>query len=278
MVVGDDFSPESLAELRQMLLVRRRFDLGMYKDPCIRRRIAKRLRALKIADLRSYLVLLRHDSGELDALMASLSIHVSQFFRNPSTFMALEQTILPDLIDRCQAAGHRQLLVWSVGCAGGEEPYSLALLFDEMAPELDVSILATDLSPDILIQARQGLFDPLRLSEISPEVRQRYFLPEARNFRLDPAICRRVRFEQHNILSAAPYPGADLILCRNVLIYFSRREQESILCRFAAALREGGVLVLGKAETLLGEARRWFQIENQTERIYRKQTEPAPRP
>ncbi len=268
--VGSDFPSEAFTELRELLLQRRRFDLGMYKDPCIKRRIAKRVRALGLHDIRSYLQVLEREPAEIDALLATLSIHVSQFFRNPSTFAVLEGQVLPELIRRADTTGNSGLRIWSVGCAGGEEPYSLALLLEELPGGSRAAILGTDISGEVLARAREGLFDRARLAEVPEETISRYFIAEPGGWRLDAKIRQRVRFRQQDILSPTPYPAADLILCRNVMIYFSRIEQENILCRFAAALRPRGMLVLGKAETLVGEARRLFQSENAGERIYRR--------
>jgi chemotaxis protein methyltransferase CheR len=269
--VGSEFSEEAFGAVRDLLLEKRGFDVAMYKDRCIKRRIATRVRALGFSEAGSYLDVLRQNEAEVDTLMAALSIHVSQFFRNPSTFAALEEKILPALIRMAQESGRRELRLWSVGCAGGEEPYSLALLADELAPrDIRISILATDVSAPVLEQAQQGLFDPLRLSEVPEAVRERYFVPEGRNYRLDARIRGMVQFRRHNILTSRDYPAADLILCRNVLIYFSREQQENIVGRFAVSLPAGGFLVLGRAETMLGEARQLFQVECPAERIYRR--------
>lgn len=269
--VGSEFPEEDFRALRDLLLEKRGFDLAMYKDRCIKRRIATRVRALGFNSAPPYIDVLRRNEAELDVLMAALSVHVSQFFRNPSTFATLEGRILPELIRRAAGSGRRELRLWSVGCAGGEEPYSLALLVDELAPrDVRVSILATDVSHPVLEQARQGLFDPLRLTEVPEAIRDRYFETEGRNYRLAERICKMVEFQRHDILTSREYPAADLILCRNVLIYFSREKQENILTRFAAALPVGGFLVLGRAETLLGGARQLFQPECSLERIYRR--------
>ncbi len=270
-ITGSDLPEELFAGIREQLLRHCRFDIGLYKDNCIKRRIAKRLRARGVSDFGSYLQLLTEEPAECDVLMTTLSIHVSQFFRNPSTFAALEGEILPELLCRTEWSGNRKVLLWSVGCAAGEEPYSLALLLEELDPRRRSMILASDLSADVLVRARQGLYDEARLAEVPRSIRERYFTREPEGYRLQETIRRRVRFERQDILSATPYPQADLILCRNVLIYFSRAEQEKILCRFAAALRRQGVLVLGKAETLVGEARRLFRSDSTGERIYRRE-------
>jgi chemotaxis protein methyltransferase CheR len=268
--VGDDFQDADFARIREVLCASRGFDLGMYKDRCIKRRIAARIRKLGYVGPDAYIERLQGDETEVDALLEALSIHVSQFFRNPSTFFVLEQQVLPALIERVGGSGRDEIRLWSAGCAGGEEPYSLALLLAELAPEgMTVAIEASDVSPAVLERARSGLFESQRLAEVPPGVLERYFQPESGQYRLTEQIRRQVRFFQHDLLSVDPYPRVDLILCRNVLIYFSRAEQDQILRRFAQALLPGGVLVLGRAEALLGESRHHFQADFPVERIYR---------
>jgi len=270
--VGSEFPEAEFEEICRILKSKRGFDLAMYKDSCIKRRIATRVRARGFNEAAPYLALLGRDEAELDALLAALTIHVTQFFRNPSTFALLERQVLPELFARLRAAGRKRVRLWSVGCASGEEPYSLALLVRELAPAaMEVSILGTDVSEAVLDCARQGLYDVQRLVEVPAAVRERNFIPEGRRFRLAEPVRRLVRFERHNMLTAPAYPQADLIVCRNVMIYFSREEQEKILQRFAAALPAGGILVLGKAEMLLGESRQLFVAECAAERVYRRQ-------
>lgn len=268
---GEDLPEEVFAAILTQLRSRRQFDLEAYKDRCIRRRIAKRLRASGARDVDDYLARLARDEDELDALLATLSIHVSQFFRNPDTFQLLERQVIPDLCRQARAVGRQELRLWSVGCAGGEEPYSLALLLDDLRPAgLTVSVLGTDVSAPVLADAARALYEPARLAEVPAAVRNRYFTEEGGRFRLQERIRTMVRFERHNIMTDSEFPAADLILCRNVLIYFTREEQARILARFAAALPEGGGLVLGRAETLTGAERQLFRAEFPVERIYRR--------
>lgn len=269
--VGSEFPEAAFREVCRILLAKRGFDLAMYKDRCVKRRIATRVRARGCSEAGPYLELLERDEVELDTLLAALTIHVTQFFRNPATFAMLERQVLPELLRRLQAEGRRTLRLWSAGCASGEEPYSLALLMREMAPaEVKVDILGTDISAAILDSARRGLYEPQRLVEVPAAIRERYFTPEGQGFRLAEPIRQMVRFERHNMLSAPHYPKVDLIICRNVLIYFSREEQANILQRFATSLPAGGILVLGKAEMLLGQSRQLFCAECAGERIYRR--------
>lgn len=269
--VGSEFPDEAFAEIRALLLAHRGLDLDMYKDRCLKRRIATRIRRCGFREAAPYIALLQQSEEEVDSLVEALMIHVSQFFRNPSTYILLEEKILPQLIDRLHASGRSEINIWSVGCAGGEEPYSLALLFDNLDRKgLGVNILATDLSDDIILQASQGRYEEQRLLEVPPEILARYFVKEVRYYQLAKRIRKMVTFRQHNILGKALYPDCDIIMCRNVMIYFSRDEQENVFRRFAKALNPEGYLILGRAETLQGNTRRLFTVESPAERIYRR--------
>ncbi len=265
-----ELSEEEFGQIRDILLQDTGFDVERYKNRCIRRRIVKRIASLGLGSA-EYLLALRLDGRERQRLLATLTVHVSQFFRNPSTFAHLQQRILPQLIAGARAEGRKTLRLWSIGCAGGEEPFSLALLLESVAPrDLTFSILATDISPRMLELGRQGLFDPVRLTEVPAMLRERYFTPEGRFYRLHPRVREQVHFELRDLMAPDPLPPADLILCRNVLIYFSPDEQERALFRLAEALPAGGYLVLGRTECLLGGPRRHFAPESPTEHIYRK--------
>jgi chemotaxis protein methyltransferase CheR len=268
--IGSELPESIFAEVRTLLLERRGFDLACYKDACIKRRIAARVRASGFGQPEPYLAVLRRDQGELDALMETLTIHVSQFFRNPSVFAFLKRSVLPQIVAMARAEGREEIRCWSVGCAGGEEAYSLALLLQEIPlGDCRVDILGTDVSPTALEQARRGVFPPQRVAEVPARMLERFFRREGESYRVASILREQMRFEQHDILSAPTFPAADLILCRNVLIYFSVREQEKIQQRFAAALSPHGFLALGRAETLMGGARRLFSIECSAERVYR---------
>ena len=276
---GDGLTDAEFSAIIERLRNLRQFDLGQYKDRCVRRRIAKRLRACKVADIATYLKRLDIDRNELDTLLATISIHVSQFFRNPDTFRIIEQKILPSLCRQARTAGCNKLTLWSAGCATGEEPYSLALMVDDLsADDLEVRVLATDMSEPVLETARTGVFDISRMKEVPSAVRDKYFRMQGHRYRLIKPVRNLVAFRQHNLMNDRDYPAAELILCRNVLIYFSRSEQEKILLRFAAALPPDGVLILGRSEIIPGEIRHYFKAEFPVERIYRRTAEPVKLP
>lgn len=269
-----DFPDHALARVREILRSRRNFDIGSYKDKYLKRRIAIRARATHSATADAYCDLVARSERELDLLLKGLTIHVSQFFRNRPTFEKLREEILPMLFQRLRCEGRDRAAFWSVGCASGEEPYSLAIIlndsFGDELKEFKVSLVATDINEGILDAARGGVYPPERLAELPAGVRERYFSPQGGRFVLSPAIRAMVEFRRGDLFDPAAAMECDLILCRNVLIYFERDEQARILQGFASSLRTGGVLVLGKAETLVGEVRQRFATLCPMERIYQK--------
>jgi chemotaxis protein methyltransferase CheR len=247
------------------------FPLSSYKDSCIKRRIALRIRACGVEDADSYLNLLSLDQVECEKLVRTLTIHVSHFFRNPGVFELLKKEILPALFQG-KADGER-LNIWSLGCAKGEEPYSLALLLLSDFPEQFekmVSLLATDIDLQVLEQAREGFYDPAALKELTLAQTEAGFTYASGRYKVRQELSQSVEFRQMDITQVEEYPATDLVLCRNTLIYFNRTAQEKILHGLADILSDNGILVLGKSETLVGSARRRFSVVCPVERVYRK--------
>jgi chemotaxis protein methyltransferase CheR len=268
-----DIPPETFHLILTVLKRLRNFNLDIYKEKCIKRRIAIRIRKSGCSSAAEYGEFLTRDEREPDNLIRVLTVHVSQFFRNPTMFQKLREEILPCLFQPETRHGEERPVIWSVGCAGGEEPYSVAMLLVEYLSNHTSSrgadILATDIDAEILDAAQKGVYHDERLKEVPVQVKNRWFTPENGKFKLASEIRDMVTFRRADLYETATYPECDLILCRNVLIYLDRSHQEKILKGFADALLPGGVLILGKAETLVGESRRRFQTVCPVERIYR---------
>ena len=264
---------EAFSGLRDVVLVAGGIDLDLYKERFLLRRITVRQRACGAPTLRAYLKLVSQNPVERGRLVKALTIHVSQFFRNPSTFRAIQEVVLPVLLARRQAGG-RPLRLWSVGCACGEEPYSLAILLLEHGTESQQThpstIYATDIDPASLHQAREGRYPATSLTTLPAPWRKRYFAREGERYRVGPEARRLVFCKVPNILESVPFGRIDLILCRNVLIYMSEALQARVLQVLHEALNPGGFLVLGKVEGLTGPARDLLEPVNVPERIYRK--------
>jgi chemotaxis methyl-accepting protein methylase len=263
--------PDALAALLAQIARARGLACDGYKPNCLRRRLAVRMRARGVHTYDAYAELLRQDAGEYDRLLDALTINVTKFFRNRDAWDTLAARFLPDL----WAAARGAVRCWSAGCASGEEPYTLAILLLEHARRSGTradrcAVDATDLDPAVLARARAGRYRAAALDETPPALTERYFTG-ADPWTVGPDVRARVRFLGHDLLrEPAPEAPYDLIACRNVVIYFERPNQERLYHAFADALRPGGVLMLGKVETLVGSVRDRFRLEDIRERIYRR--------
>ena len=268
--------------IHRHLIEQHGLDLSRYKESYLKRRLLVRIRALRLLGIEAYARYLRRHPEELGRLQKALSIKVTGFFRNRACFAFLEERVVPDLLRRSSARRHR-IAAWSAGCATGEEPYSLAALFAsaldrhdapaagaETAPT-QVRITATDIDEGALDLARAAVFPARSLLGASPGDAVRHFEVRADgNAAPSSRLKRMVKFERQSLLDPIECRDLDLLLCRNVLIYFSLEHQALILSRFASALSSGGYLVLGRVERLFGEARGQFEVTSARDRVYRR--------
>ncbi|NTV50012.1 MAG: protein-glutamate O-methyltransferase CheR [Geobacteraceae bacterium] len=268
-----EISDDALAEVSLILKMRCDFSMSSYKDKCMKRRVAIRMRSCRCLDAAEYCNLLRQNEQELDLLKKALTIHVSHFFRNPSMFEKLRISVIPHIFQNANTS-QNQIRFWSLGCAGGEEAYSLGILLQEFfTRELihkPVEICAADIDADILLAAAHAEYNEDRLKELPVPLRESYFIPKGAQLQLSSKIRRMVTFCHQNIMDVRSFEPCQLVLCRNTLIYFTRTEQEKILCGIAHILPADGILVLGKSETLVGNARALFAAVCPVERIYRR--------
>ncbi|HEY73227.1 MAG TPA: protein-glutamate O-methyltransferase CheR [Thermoflexia bacterium] len=253
----------------------RRLDCSQYKESFLRRRLTVRMRARDVDTYQAYLGVLRSDPAEFDALLVALTINLSYFFRDTAVFEALRYAVLETLV--AKRAQSRRLTVWSAGCAGGEEPCSVAMILTDLLgtaiSKWDVQIQATDIDANVLARARRGVYKPLSFQDLQAGFVERYFTHDGDTYTLQPAIRRLVTFRQHDLTTPPPLPRYDLILCRNVLIYFAREYQESIVRHLLDYLEPGGYLTLGMAEMLpLALSSRLEAVDGRL-RIYRKMKE-----
>jgi chemotaxis methyl-accepting protein methylase len=244
-----------------------------YKEKCLRRRIAVRMRACGVHTFDEYSKLLDQDAKEYERLLDALTINVTKFYRNPETWNAL---LRPHLADLWRARnGH--VRVWSAGCASGEEPYTLAVLLAETARLLDdgaalarARVDATDIDRLSLERTTTAEYEDAAFTEMPAELVRRYFSAEQPR-RPIPDVRKLVHVSRHDLTrDRAPRPPYDLLVCRNVVIYFDRVNQEQVFARFVDSLAPGGLLVLGKVETLFGAARERLEMVDPRERIYRR--------
>jgi chemotaxis protein methyltransferase CheR len=262
--------------LKELLIQEKGFDLEAYKERCILRRIYLKVRSKGHSDLGSYYRELSRDREELERLFQYMTINVTEFFRNPTAFTYLERKVLPRLM--AEQSVHGRFRVWSAGCSSGEEPYSLAITLLRVKKRHRIptpfTVLATDVDDRILARAKVGRYSQEALKNLDDEGVRDYFIEEEELLSVSDEVRECVTFRTEDILRDDPGKDQSLIVCRNLLIYFSRENQEQIISRFSRKIHPGGYLMLGKAETLIGRNRLFFQSISPTERIYRLRDAP----
>jgi chemotaxis protein methyltransferase CheR len=259
-----------LAALKDQIQAHAGFFCQGYKERCLRRRIAVRMRARGVHTYGEYARLLNTDEAEYESLVDTLTINVSKFFRNPEVWDVIKERVLPELHE----LNVPEIRAWSAGTASGEEAYTLRIVADEHARDNQLvndrlRILGTDIDRESLGYAERAQYTEFAMTDIDPAVRDRWFDLDGL-YHLRPAARRHVRFQNLDLISGTYPERQHLILCRNVIIYFERSVQEDLFRRFHEALAPGGFLVLGKVEALFGAATGLFHAVANRQRVFRK--------
>lgn len=274
----EDLSREELGAINKILfnLYRERgVDFRQYHHKCLRRRITVRMHSYKLNSFGAYLNVLKNTPSEYDRLLETIAINVSEFFRNPETFDAVRQKVIPKIIECKRKCNKNILRIWSAGCASGEEPYSIVLMLkeifiDELA-DFTAIIYATDIDDDALKKAEKGVYGLNALKNLRSKQLEEYFVKGDKDtFMVKPVLKEMIRFKQHNLIEDKPPQQIDLVFCRNVVIYFNKALQRRVYEKFYQVLAHGGFLVAGKVETLLGVADHLFDRVDLAERIFKK--------
>jgi chemotaxis methyl-accepting protein methylase len=266
MTLADD---PGFALLRERLAGHPLPPLDMYKDRCLQRRLAVRMRACGVRTLTEYADVLGRKPDEVERLLAALTINVTQFFRNPSAWERLAEEL--------QILAEGGIVAWCAGCASGEEPYTLAMLLADIRERSGTGVRghlrvdATDVDERCLAIAKEAVYAPASFSEAPPAIVKRWTIDAGERRQIHETVRSLVRVQRHDLgRDPPPAPPYDLVICRNVVIYFERDAQERLFSLFADALRPGGLLFLGKVEMLYGPARARFVNVDGRERLYRR--------
>lgn len=220
-------------------------DLTAYKRPQMERRINSFIRSAGADDYKSFLELIKSDAPLYHKFLEHITINVSEFFRNSNHWDILQNQILPLLTQQ-----RPDLRIWSAGCSSGEEPYSLAMLCKEKKIKLIDKILATDIDQEVLNRAQQGIYPSKAAQGIPPSYLSRYFTKDGDNYRANDEIRGMINFKRHDLLRDQFSRDFDLILCRNVVIYFTEETKTKLYKRFTEALHDGGMLFIGSTEQI----------------------------
>jgi chemotaxis methyl-accepting protein methylase len=250
--------------------------LGLHWRPFqrrgVRRKVERRIVQLGLSGFEEYLLRIKEVSGEKDYLSKILTVTISRFFRDKAVFHRLEHSTIPNLLKK---EGKKDLKIWSIGCASGEEPYSLSILwkekFEKVWPRIHFSILATDINGILLERAKEGRYKKGSLKEVSEEILRVYFKKDNGFYILDSAIGECIEFKRHDILHDEPFSGMDIVFCRNLAFtYFSKESQIDVLKKIATSLNQEGHLVIGKDESLPLTYPTLFVPVFPAEKIYKK--------
>jgi len=265
--------------LLQHIQESRELDFRGYKRTSLRRRITLRMEAVGVDSFETYQAHLEADPGEFENLLNTVLINVTSFFRDEEAWEVMKTEVIPKLIARSEP--DRPIRVWSVGCASGEEPYSIAMLLAEALGKTEfcsrVKIYATDLDEEALKTARLATYSPRDVENVPPALLSRYFERTTNHYLFERDLRKCVIFGRHNVVHDAPISRIDLLVCRNLLIYLESETQAVVLPRLHYALSADGILFLGKAETQLARSPLFRAVEMK-HRIFAKVAQEWRRP
>ncbi|WP_430785552.1 CheR family methyltransferase [Virgibacillus flavescens] len=220
-------------------------DLALYKETQMKRRITSLRTKRGYNSFDSYASALEKDQELLQEFVERITINVSEFYRNPKRWQVLQNNILPLIF-----TNKKEITIWSAACSTGEEPYSLAILLTEHFPKQTFKIIATDIDELVLAKAQQGVYQEQALKDLPPELKEKYFTVKHGLYYVDPKLKKTIQFKKHNLLADRYPANINLVVCRNVLIYFTDNAKSLIYTNFSKALADKGILFVGSTEQI----------------------------
>ncbi|MFA1711307.1 protein-glutamate O-methyltransferase CheR [Peribacillus frigoritolerans] len=255
--------PQEYVEFIRNIKTLTGIDLALYKEGQMKRRLTSLYEKRGYHSFREYFKDIQTHPEVLNEFLDRMTINVSEFYRNAKRWEVLERKILPGLL-----ASKKKLKIWSAACSTGEEPYTLAMILSNLVPLSQIEILATDLDENVLARAKLGMYPERSLNEVPEEIKRKYFEKKADFYQVDEEIKRRVTFKKQNLLADRFEQGFDLIVCRNVLIYFTEEAKNLLYEKFSASLRSGGVFFVGSTEQIFTPGK--YQFETIDTFFYKK--------
>ncbi len=252
MVSGD------YEQFKKAIFALTKIDLSAYKEKQMRRRIDTLIERNKFKDYPSYADGLKKDSKLFDEFVNYITINVSEFYRNPDQWELMDKEFIPELIKKFG----KNLKIWSAACSTGDEPYSLVMAFSKHLPLNQIKINATDLDKTVMAKAKVGLYNAKSLAGVPAEMKSKYFDKVGPSFQIHDEIKKQVEFKEHNLLKDTYPTMQDLIVCRNVLIYFTEEAKDEVFRKFAASLKKGGILFIGSTEQIMNYKEMGYERRN----------------
>ncbi|MCD7836628.1 MAG: protein-glutamate O-methyltransferase CheR [Lachnospiraceae bacterium] len=222
-------------------------DLNSYKEKQMKRRIDTLIAKNKIVGYDKYIHALHTNQTLYDEFINYITINVSEFYRNPDQWEILDKTIIPELINKFG----RNLKIWSAACSTGDEPYSLVMALSRHIPLNQIKIFATDLDKQVIAKAKVGVYAEKSIAAVPKELKDKYFTQIGPSYKISDEIKQRVEFKEHNLLKDTYPVEYNMIVCRNVLIYFTEEAKDEIFRKFCKSLARGGILFIGSTEQII---------------------------
>lgn len=233
--------------LKKEILALTSIDLNAYKEKQMKRRIDTLIAKHKIEGYDKYVLGLKKDKELFDEFVNYITINVSEFYRNPEQWKLLDEMVIPELVKKYG----NHLKIWSAACSTGDEPYSLVMALSKHLPLSNIKIYATDLDKQVIAKAKVGLYSSKSVLSVPADLKKRYFTQIGGSYKISDEIKARVEFKEHNLLKDTYPVDYHLIVCRNVLIYFTEEAKDEVFRKFYRSLASGGVLFIGSTEQII---------------------------
>jgi chemotaxis protein methyltransferase CheR len=259
----------ALNKIKRLLHETAGLNCSGYREEYLKRRFEIRLKATGNISYGKYLIYLKRNPSEFDNLLNDLTVNYTTFFRDADVYQYIENTLFPMLF-----RSKTPVRIWSAGCASGEEPYSLAILVHRLLGKSvgnpSVTIYASDIDKDALSKASLGRYQAKQLGAMNPSLVEQFFTFDGEAYIVKDFVKRIVHFQQFDLMKPSIHQNLDLILCRNVMIYFAKESQQQIHMSFFKSLKEGGYFITGKSEILSGEPAQRFVPVDHLVRLYQR--------
>ncbi len=224
-----------------------KIDLNAYKERQMKRRIDALIAKHDIKGYENYVQVLKTDKARFEEFVNYLTINVSEFYRNPDQWQLLDRQIIPELIGKFG----KSLKIWSAACSTGDEPYSLVMALSRHIPLHMIRIMATDLDKQVIAKAKVGLYNEKSIAAVPEDFKKKYFTKVGLSYQISNEIKSRVDFREHNLLDNTYPRDFHMIVCRNVLIYFTEEAKDKVFRKFYQSLKPGGILFIGSTEQII---------------------------
>ncbi len=232
---------------KKEILALTKIDLNAYKENQMKRRIDALIAKNKISGYENFVKAVKVDKKLFEDFVNYLTINVSEFYRNPDQWQVLDKDVFPYLIKKFG----KNLKIWSAACSTGDEPYSLVMALAEHIPLNNIKIFATDIDKQVIEKAKVGLYSAKSIAAVPDKLKKKYFTQVGASYRISDEVKARVEFKESNLLKDSYPTGCHMIVCRNVLIYFTEEAKDGVFMKFQKSLVKGGILFIGSTEQIM---------------------------